>query len=158
MISWFARFKNRFEKLQKYHEKYVEKSDSKTIEKSSKNRWKMEPKSIKKPSKNEVQKMMQKWSQKGASPQPPADPLEGSLLRREQYRKRTNKQKNNKLLQNAHVGCRKVRCSARWSAKGAGAVQKREQSTNRIPTRLGRLRPGADFERVFWPCRGVGGR
>ena len=28
-------------------------------------------------------------------------PLEGSLLRREQYRKRTNKQKNNKLLQKA---------------------------------------------------------
>ena len=38
MISWFARFKNRFEKLQKYHEKYIEKSDAKTIDKSLKNR------------------------------------------------------------------------------------------------------------------------
>ena len=37
MISWFARFKNRFEKLQNYHQKYIEKSDAKTIEKSSKN-------------------------------------------------------------------------------------------------------------------------
>ena len=68
---------------------------------------------------------MQKGCQKGSSPQPPADPLEGSLLRREQYRKRTNKQKNNKLLQNANVGCRKVRCSARWSAKSEGAVQEK---------------------------------
>ena len=52
----------------------------------------MEPKSIKKPLKNEVRKMMQKGSQKGASPQPPADPLEGSLLRREHAEKQqTNK-------------------------------------------------------------------
>ena len=43
-------------------------------------------------------------------------------------RKTTNKQKNNNDCRKLEVQCRKS-----------------EQSTNRIPTRLGRLRPGADL-------------
>ena len=36
MISWFARFKNRFDKLQKNHEQYIERSDARIIDKSFK--------------------------------------------------------------------------------------------------------------------------
>ena len=48
MISWFARFKNRFGKLQKNMKKGVEKVMQKTLE----NHQKSHPKSMQKPSKN----------------------------------------------------------------------------------------------------------
>ena len=48
MISWFARFKNRFGKLQKNMKKGVEKVMQKTLE----NHQKSHPKSMPKPSKN----------------------------------------------------------------------------------------------------------
>ena len=48
MISWFARFKNRFGKLQKNMKKSVEKVMQKTLE----NHQKSHPKSMPKPSKN----------------------------------------------------------------------------------------------------------
>ena len=49
MISWFARFKNRFGKLQKKHEKRCRKSDAKNIGKSSNKSSKIDAKTIKKP-------------------------------------------------------------------------------------------------------------
>ena len=69
------------------------------------------------------------------------------------YRKRTNKQKNKKLLQNANVGCRKVRCSARWSAKGEVQCRKNSRARNepqhaQVPT----ARSG------FLTWRGEGGK
>ena len=72
--------------------------------------------------------MMQKWSQKGPSPLGAGSPLEGSLLRREQTNRKTTNY------------CRKleVLCKCRVHKES-------EQSTRRIPTRLGRLRPGADL-------------
>ena len=96
----------------------------------------MEPKSIKKPSKNEVQKIMQKGCQKGVCPLGAPSPLEGSLLRREQTNRKTTNY------------CRKleVLCKCRVHKES-------EQSKNPIPTRLGRLRPGADF-RGPWPPGG----
>ena len=136
MISWFARFKNRFEKLQKYHKKQIEKSDAKIIEKSSKNQWKMEPKSIKKPSKNEVQKMMQKGCQKGLCPLGAGSPLEGSLLRREQYRKTTNKQK-------------KQQREAAVQEKGAEHVTK--PNTPRAPA----ARSGSQLPTAMYPLRAL---
>ena len=48
MISWFARFKNRFGKLQKNMNKSIEKVMQKTLE----NHQKSHPKSMPKPSKN----------------------------------------------------------------------------------------------------------
>ena len=52
MISWFARFKNRFGKLQKNMKKRCRKSDAKNIGKSSKKSSKIDAKTMKKPSKN----------------------------------------------------------------------------------------------------------
>ena len=62
MISWFARFKNRFGKLQKHMKKRCRKSDAKNIGKSLKKWSKMEPKSIKKPSKNRCGKTCENWN------------------------------------------------------------------------------------------------
>ena len=56
MISWFARFKNRFGKLQKHMKKRCRKSDAKNIGKSSKKSSKIDAKTIKKPSKNRCEK------------------------------------------------------------------------------------------------------
>ena len=56
MISWFARFKNRFGKLQKHMKKSVEKGYAKNIGKSSNKSSKIDAKTIKKPSKNRCEK------------------------------------------------------------------------------------------------------
>ena len=56
MISWFARFKNRFGKLQKNMKKRCRKSDAKNIGKSSKKSSKIDAKTMKKPSKNRFEK------------------------------------------------------------------------------------------------------
>ena len=71
---------------------------------------------------------MQKGCQKGLCPLGAPSPLEGSLLRREQTNRKTTNY------------CREleVLCKCRVHKES-------EQSTNRIPTRLGRLRPGADL-------------
>ena len=58
MISWFARFKNRFGKLQKNMKKRCRKSDAKNIGKSSNKSYKINAKTIKKT----VQKPMRKKS------------------------------------------------------------------------------------------------
>ena len=52
MISWFARFKKRFGKLQKHMNKQCRKSDAKNIGKSLKKSSKIDAKTMKKPSKN----------------------------------------------------------------------------------------------------------
>ena len=52
LISWFARFKNRFGKLQKNMKKKSRKSDAKNIGKASKKSSKIDAKTMKKPSKN----------------------------------------------------------------------------------------------------------
>ena len=52
MISWFARFKNRFGKLQKNIKKRSRTSDAKHIGKSSNKSSKIDAKTMKKPSKN----------------------------------------------------------------------------------------------------------
>ena len=56
MISWFARFKNRFGKLQKNMKKRCRKSDAKNIGKSLKKSSKIDAKTIKKPSKKRCEK------------------------------------------------------------------------------------------------------
>ena len=56
MISWFARFKNRFGKLQKNMKKRCRKSDAKNIGKSSKKSSKIDAKTMKKPLKNRSEK------------------------------------------------------------------------------------------------------
>ena len=56
MISWFARFKNRFGKLQKNMKKRYRKSDAKNIGKSLKKSSKNDAKTMKKPSKNRSEK------------------------------------------------------------------------------------------------------
>ena len=56
MISWFARFKNRFGKLQKNMKKRCRKSDAKNIGKSSNKSSKIDAKTIKKPSTNRFKK------------------------------------------------------------------------------------------------------
>ena len=56
MISWFARFKNRFGKLQKNMKKRSRKSDAKNIEKSSKKSSKIDAETMKKPLKNRSEK------------------------------------------------------------------------------------------------------
>ena len=43
--------------------------------------------------KKQGRQIMQKWCQKDASPQPPAKPLEGSLLRREHTEKQQTTKK-----------------------------------------------------------------
>ena len=60
MISWFARFKNRFGKLQKNMKKRSRKSDAKNIGKSLKKSSNIDAKTIKK----NVQKSMRKTVQK----------------------------------------------------------------------------------------------
>ena len=49
MISWFARFKNRFVKLEQFIKKRSRKGKATIIAKSSKKESKMDPKSVKKP-------------------------------------------------------------------------------------------------------------
>ena len=73
MISWFARFKNRFGKLQK-NMKNVEKNDAKNIDKSSKKSSKIDAKTIKKPSKKRCQKKHDFWMLRARSPEPPFSP------------------------------------------------------------------------------------
>ena len=71
MISWFARFKNRFGKIQKNMKKGVEKDDAKNIGKSSKKSSKIDAKTIKKPLKKRCEKNIGKrWS--GPVPCPPS--------------------------------------------------------------------------------------
>ena len=84
-----------------------------------------------KPIKKRGRKFMQKRSQKDASPLPPANPKEGSLLRREHTEKQQTTENQQWL--------RKMECE-RW-----GGVQRRARSPSRTPTRLGRQRPGADL-------------
>ena len=74
---------------------------------------------------------MQKWCQKDARPTLPANPKEGSVLRREHTEKQQTTENQQWL--------RKMECE-RW-----GGVQRRARSPSRIPTRLGRQRPGADL-------------
>ena len=56
MISWFARFKNRFGKLKKNMKKRCRTSDAKNIGKSSEKSSKIDAKTMKKPSKNRFEK------------------------------------------------------------------------------------------------------
>ena len=56
MISWFARFKNRFGKLQKNMNKSIEKVMQKTLE----NHQKSHPESMQKPLKNHKKSMRKK--------------------------------------------------------------------------------------------------
>ena len=60
MISWFARFKNRFGKLQKNMKKRSRKSDAKNIGKSSNKSSKIDVKTIKKTSKKLCEKSRKK--------------------------------------------------------------------------------------------------
>ena len=68
MISWFARFKHRFGKLQKNMKKRSRKSDAKNIGKSSKKSSKIDAKTMKKPSKNRCGKKVRKKKAKRFSP------------------------------------------------------------------------------------------
>ena len=52
MITWFARFKNRFGKLEQFIKKRSRKGKATIIAKSSKKASKMDPKCVKKPLKN----------------------------------------------------------------------------------------------------------
>ena len=74
MISWFARFKNRFEQLQTYHQKYIEKSDAQIIDKSSN----IDEKGSQNPSKNykktRSKKLCKKGAKKGSAPWGPGAP------------------------------------------------------------------------------------
>ena len=81
---------------------------------------------------------MQKGCQKGLSPLGAGSPLEGSLLRREQYRKRTNKGKNKR--------CRKVRCSAEKRA---------EHGTNPNTPRAPAARSGSQLPTAMYPLRAL---
>ena len=56
MISWFARFKHRFGKLQKNMKNMFRKSDAKHIGKSSNKSSKIDAKTMNKPSKNQSRK------------------------------------------------------------------------------------------------------
>ena len=60
MISWFARFKNRFGKLQENMKKRYRKSDAKIIGKSLKKSSKIDAKTMKKPSKKRCEKKVGK--------------------------------------------------------------------------------------------------
>ena len=71
MISWFARFKNRFGKLQKNMKKRSRKSDAKNIGKSSKKSSKIDAKTMKKPLKNRFKKKVEKQR---SGPTKPGDP------------------------------------------------------------------------------------
>ena len=106
---------------------------------SSKKGAQIEQKSIQKRGPKIDAKMIPKRRQ----PPTPTRPLEGTLLRREH----AEKQPTNKIttmiaeswrVQKGEVQC-KMECE-RW-----GALRKRAQSTSRTPTRLGRLRHGADY-------------
>ena len=74
MISWFARFKNRFGKLQKSMKKRCRKSNAKNIGKSSKKSSKIDAKTIKKPLKKRCQKKHDFWMLRARSPEPPFSP------------------------------------------------------------------------------------
>ncbi len=58
MISWFARFKNRFVKLEKIIKQKSRKNNAEIIDKSSKKASKMEPKSTKNQSTIRAQKII----------------------------------------------------------------------------------------------------
>ena len=98
----------------------------------SKKGAKIKPKSIKK----RGPKIDAKMEPKRVQPPTPGRPPRRFPSKKGTCRKTTNKQKNNNDCRKLEVQCRKS-----------------EQSTNRIPTRLGRLRPGADF-RGPWPPGG----
>ena len=75
MISWFARFKHRFGKLQKHMKKRSRKSDAKNIGKSSNKSSKIDAKTMKKPSKNRSGKRTDFWVSRRDCPREVAVPL-----------------------------------------------------------------------------------
>ena len=79
MISWFARFNNRFGKLQKKHEKQYRKSDTKNIGKSSNKSSKIDAKIMKKPLKNRFKKKVEKQRSAPVNPGRPLAPVRGTI-------------------------------------------------------------------------------
>ena len=64
---------------------------------------------------------MQKGCQKGSSPQPPADPLEGSLLRREHAEKQQTNKKTTMIAESWRCSARKVSRARKRSQHASGA-------------------------------------
>ena len=91
MISWFARFKNRFGKLQKNMKKRVEKVMQKTLENLQKTSSKMNAKTIQRPSKKRCEKNVEKRASGPVNPGPPAAPVRGTKrpIQKDNQRKTT---------------------------------------------------------------------
>ena len=93
MISWFARFKNRFGKLQKNMKKRYRKSHAKNIGKSWKKSSKIDAKIMKKPIKNRFKKKVEKQRSAPVNPGSPGGPA-GSGKRNSGHCKHPTKEGN----------------------------------------------------------------